>query len=182
MSKKTLYRVLLPVVVLGLTLTAVAVATGATASKTPKKATIRAEGKEQFKVNKFFKQSFHFHEHKTAIKSGGTITVVDKIGQDHTFSLLKKSDLPRTLKAANSCYDDGKPCITILNAHGGDGGPPTNPLVNVGAAGFDQPGDSVVVPAKSKNTKVQITAKAGAKLYFLCAIHPQMQGEIDVKK
>jgi hypothetical protein len=54
--------------------------------------------------------------------------------------------------------------------------------VNVGAAGFDQPGDSVILAAKSKNTKVQITAKAGTRLYFMCAIHPEMQGEIDVKK
>jgi plastocyanin len=184
MSQKRLHRVLLPVLVLGLALSVVAVAMGAGGAKGPKKATIRAMGKESFKANKFFKQTFHYHGDKVPIASGGTVTIVDKIGQDHTFSLVKRSDLPKTIRAANSCYDPpSSPCINILNAHGGsDNGPPTNPVVNVGGAGFDQAGDSVVVPAKSKNTKVQITAKAGTKLYFLCAIHPQMQGEIDVKK
>src|SRR5436853_5369569 len=103
MSKK-LFRVLVPVLALGLVLTAVAVAGGATASKAPKKAKIMAEGKETFKVNKYFTQTFHYHAHKTAIASGGTITIVDKIGQDHTLSLVSKGNLPKTLRAANGCY------------------------------------------------------------------------------
>src|SRR4051795_2914963 len=126
MPKKTLYRVLLPVVVLGLTLTAVAVATGATASKTPKKATIRAEGKLEFKPNKFFKEAFHYRGHKVPIKSGGTITLVDKIGQDHTFSLVKRSSQPKTIKQANACFEGPGVCGQILGAHGAsETGPPT---------------------------------------------------------
>jgi plastocyanin len=182
MSHKRLTWALLPVLVLGLALTGVA--TGVAASKGPKRATIRALGKQEFKPNKYFKEGYRYQGHKVPIASGGTVTLVDRIGQDHTFSLVKRSDLPKTIKQANSCYDPpSSPCINILNAHGGsDQGPPANPVVDVGAPGFDQPGDSVILAAKSKNTKVQISAKAGTRLYFMCAIHPEMQGEIDVKK
>ncbi len=180
MSKKLL-RVFVPVLALGLALTAVAVAGGATASKAPKKATETADGKVQFKVNKFFKEGYHYHEGKITIASGGTLKLRDKTGEDHTFSLVKKQ--PKTLKAANDCFGPTGVCGQILAAHGGsDNGPPTNPVVNVGADGFDQAGDSVVLPGKSKNTTVKITAKAGTRLKFMCVIHPQMQGEIDVKK
>ena len=66
MSKKALAGAV-PVLALGLALTAVAVAGGATASKAPKKATETAEGKVQFKVNKFFKEGFHYHDGKVTI-------------------------------------------------------------------------------------------------------------------
>ena len=181
MSKK-LYRVLVPVLALAVALTAVAVAGGATASKkAPKKATEMTDGKVQFKVNKFFKEGYHFHEGKITIASGGTLRLIEKTGEDHTFSLVAKQ--PKTLKAANNCFGPTGVCGPILAAHGAtEDGPPTNPLVNVGADGFDQPGDSVILPAKSKNTKVTITAKAGTRLKFMCVFHPQMQGVITVKK
>jgi plastocyanin len=161
----------------------VAVAAGGSASKAPKKATIKADGKLELKVNKYFKEGYHFHKGKVTIASGGTLTLVDKTGEDHTFSIVKKSDAPRTLKQAGTCYEGGA-CAKISQAHGfpDTGGPPTTPLVNVGADGFDQPGDSVVLPGKSKNTKVKVTAKAGTRLHFLCIIHVQMQGDLIVKK
>jgi hypothetical protein len=52
--------------------------------------------------------------------------------------------------------------------------------VNVGGAGFDTPGDSVFFDPKSK-TKIQLTAKKGKTLYFMCIIHPQMQAQIKVR-
>src|SRR5438128_2340320 len=115
MSTK-LFRVLVPVLALGLVLTAVAVAGGATASKAPKTATEMADGKLQFKVNKFFKEGYHYHDGKVVIASGGTLKLRDKTGEDHTFSLVKKQ--PKTLKAANGCFGPNGICGQILGAHG----------------------------------------------------------------
>jgi plastocyanin len=183
MSQKRLYRVLLPALVLCLAFTAVAVAAGGSASKAPKKATIKADGKLELKVNKYFKEGYHYVKGKVVIASGGTITLVDKTGEDHTFSIVKKSDAPKTVNQAGKCFEGGI-CGKIAQSHGfpDAGGPPANPLVNVGADGFDQPGDSVVLPGKSKNTKVKVTAKAGTRLHFMCIIHAQMQGDLLVKK
>jgi hypothetical protein len=54
------------------------------------------------------------------------------------------------------------------------------PLVNVGAAGFDQPGDSIIVPPGGK-VSFDVTADEGTNLNFLCALHPWMQGKFKVR-
>jgi hypothetical protein len=177
-----MFRVLVPVLALGLTLTAVAVAGGATASKAPKTATVRADGKLQFKVNKFFKEGYHYQKGKVVIRSGGTLKIADKTGEDHTFSLVAKKDAPKTIKQVGACFEGGA-CAKVFEAHGfTDNGPPANPVVNVGAPGLDVAGDSLLLAAKSKNTTVNVSAKAGSRLHFMCAIHPEMQGDIIVKK
>jgi hypothetical protein len=49
-----------------------------------------------------------------------------------------------------------------------------------GAAGFDQPGDSILLMDR-KPQKIKITAKKGSTLYFICGLHPWMQGTIKVR-
>ena len=51
---------------------------------------------------------------------------------------------------------------------------------HVGAAGFDQPGDSIFVAPHGKMS-FDVTAPAGTTLHFICAIHPWMQGRIRVR-
>jgi ethanolamine utilization protein EutQ (cupin superfamily) len=53
-------------------------------------------------------------------------------------------------------------------------------LVEAGAEGFDVAGDSIWLPSKGKVT-FKVTAKKGAKLAFVCAVHPWMLAEITVK-
>ena len=49
--------------------------------------------------------------------------------------------------------------------------------MNAGKAGFNQPGDSILIPPGGRTT-VNVT---GARdMYYLCAIHPWMLGKIDV--
>jgi hypothetical protein len=81
-----------------------------------------------------------------------------------------------------NCFGKG-PCDDLAEAHGainpetGEEQDPTTPLVNAGKAGFNQPGDSVLIPPGGKAT-VKVT---GAKnLSYLCAIHPWMLGTVDV--
>jgi hypothetical protein len=51
--------------------------------------------------------------------------------------------------------------------------------VNVGGPGLDQSGDSLLFFA-GESISAEISAAAGTTLYYLCAIHPWMQGSITV--
>ena len=67
---------------------------------------------------------------------------------------------------------------------------PTNPvvhwIVNAGKPGFDVPGDSVAIdeakgaPSGHKRVTVIVSARAGTTLFFMCGLHPWMQGTIHV--
>jgi plastocyanin len=122
----------------------------------------------------------HFTPSDLEVKSGATVKVVDKAktSDPHTISLVKKSDLPKTAKQAFNCAK----CNAIIGSHEvneqtGDIG---KPVVDVGQPGYDAPGDSTVIQPKG-SISFKVTAKKGTTLYYLCAIHPWMQGRIKVK-
>ncbi len=122
----------------------------------------------------------HFAPAKLEVRSGATVTLANKAKTEdpHTISLVKKADLPKTAKQVFNCAT----CNAIIGSHEfneqtGDIG---KPVVDVGQAGYDQPGDSTVIQPKRKIT-FKVTAKKGTTLYYLCAIHPWMQGSIAVK-
>jgi plastocyanin len=121
----------------------------------------------------------HFTPQDLEAKSGATIKLANKAKTEdpHTISLVKKSDLPKTAKQAFNCAT----CNAILGSHEvneqtGDVG---KPVVDVSQPGFDAPGDSAVIAPKQK-ISFKVTAKKGTTLYYLCAIHPWMQGSISV--
>jgi plastocyanin len=155
---------------------ATAVALGASAGSG---ARLTATGGSKFVINKYAQDTAHFAPGAVTIKSGGTLTVKTKGPAPHSFSVVKVTQLPKTTKQIEQC----KVCEALGKAHGADpnsNAPPTKPVVDVGATGIDQAGDSVFLPP-NKSTKLKITAKKGKTLYFMCAIHPWMQGKIQVK-
>ena len=148
---------------------------------TPRNATLTVKGGTIFKPNRFVGDSLRFGSDVTAIKSGGTLTIKDRTRepQPHTFSIVRKSQVPRTARQLERC----KVCGTLGQAHGAPEngeGPPTIPLVDKGAKGFDQAGDSLAFAGRS--AKLKITAKTGRTLNFMCVIHPWMQGKVVVRK
>ena len=122
----------------------------------------------------------HFTPQNLEVKSGATVKVVDKAKTEdpHTISLVKKSDLPKTAKQAFNCAT----CNSILASHEVDeqSGNVGKPVVDSGQPGYDTVGDSMVIMPKGK-ISFKVTAKKGTTLYYLCAIHPWMQGKIKVK-
>jgi plastocyanin len=182
MSRRTFARAAAPALGLAVAVAAVAPAVAAPA---PSKVTLKTVGKAEFKPNRYVKDGMRFNKDVITIKSGGTLSLVDETGQPHSFSLVKKGQLPRTMEQMEGCFGPG-PCDELAVAHGavdpetGEERDPTTPLVDVGKAGFDRPGDSVLIAPKQKG-KVKITAKKGTTLYYICAIHPWMQGKIVVK-
>jgi plastocyanin len=182
MTRRTFARAAAPA--LGL-LVAVAAVAPAVAGAAPSKATLKMVGGMVFEPNRLVGDDMRFNKDVITIKSGGTLSLVDKTGAPHSFSLVKKGQVPRTMKQVDGCFGAG-PCDEVAAAHDaidpetGELREPTKPLVDVGKAGFDRPGDSVVIAPKQKG-KVKITAKKGTTLYFICAVHPWMQGKIVVK-
>lgn len=107
----------------------------------------------------------------------------------HTFSLVTKGSLPKTPKARQSCFTPKHICMAIAKWHGTNGnGPVTKNPVKAGAEGWDtlgsvtKTGDSWFTGEKKAGTSVvePVTAAAGTTIYFLCAIHPWMQGHTEV--
>ncbi len=147
---------------------------------TPRNATLTAKGGTVFKPNRFIGDGMRFGRDVTTMKSGGTLTIRNKTREPHTFSIVRRSQLPRTARQAERCTV----CEAIGKAHGvpeNGEGPPTIPLVDKGARGFSRPGESVVFGPK-ETLKVKITARTGRTLNFMCAIHPWMQGKLAVRK
>jgi plastocyanin len=173
MPRRRLFRALPVVAAVG----AVAAVPAIAATSAPSKATLHTVGKVTFKINRFAQDGSRFDKDVVTIKSGGTLTVADKSGEPHTFSLVTKKQLPKTPNQINNC----QVCNTIGAGHQLDqNGNPTVLTVDPGNDGFNKAGDSqVIVPKKS--VKLKITAKKGTTLYYMCLIHPWMQGKLSVK-
>lgn len=154
----------------------------AASKKAPKKATVTAKSSFKIKPNKFFQDNARFRPGNIVIASGGTLTLrnADK-GEPHTFSIVAKGDVPKGTNKILNCGSPGTICDKIFSGHQPDQqGNPTVPVVNVGAPGVDQAGDSFILNPRSSQ-KVNVTAKKGTTLYFMCGIHGWMQGKIRVR-
>jgi plastocyanin len=143
-----------------------------------KKSEIRIVGGVTVKPNKFVKDDQRFKAGVVTVRSGKSVTYVNKAKtpDPHTISLVDK--LPRTMQQIFGC----EACGAFFEAHEvpeGDG-PPAKPIVDVGEAGFDTAGDSIVVGPGDKGS-FKVTAAKGTTLKYLCAVHPWMQGKIRVK-
>ena len=168
---------------------AVAVAAGSA----PRHTTINAVTSLKVKVNRYIQDGTRWQKDVYDVKSGGTITIVNLAASDgpHTFSVVKRSELPKTAKQILNCQI----CGTIAREHGASqpsgNGPPAPPkflFVENGTGTntpvhVDRPGDSAfIAPVQKAKVTLKVTAKAGTTLYFMCAIHPWMQAKLIVQK
>jgi plastocyanin len=150
----------------------------------PRNVTVKAIGKVTMVPNRSITDSTHFNRDSLTIQTGGRVRLVDETKQPHTWSIVRRSQVPRTLRGVDACFGRG-PCDDLAIAHGainpdtGEEQEPTTPLVNVGKAGFNAPGDSVLIPPDGR-TSVRITASPGSTRYMICAIHPWMQNKVNV--
>lgn len=131
-----------------------------------------------------------------AVVAGDQLEIVSKTNPKqvgpHTFSLVTKGSLPKTRKAMQSCFSPKKICLAIAKWHGFN--PKTEKitknLVKAGPAGWStmgnatgKTGDSWFSGETKKGTHVsqEVTAEAGSTLYYICAVHPEMQGSVKVE-
>ena len=155
------------------------------ASSAPKKNTITETTYIKIKPNRYIQDGLRFKNDVYNIKSGGAITFINTAADEgpHTVTIVKKKDRPTKSIACPICEKLGQ-------AHGADpnsDAPPKFQFLENGVGtdqipSVDRPGDSVLSGEGKKGEKVtfNVTAKKGTTLYFMCIIHPWMQGKIQV--
>jgi hypothetical protein len=138
--------------------------------------------------NRYIQDGLRWNKDVYKIKSGGTMTVINTAAGEgpHTFSVVKKKDLPKNAKEMEKCAI----CQKLGEAHGADpnsDAPPKFPFLENGVGQktpplVDRPGDSGVTGPgkKGESIDLKVTAKPGTKLYFICLIHPWMQAVLNV--
>jgi hypothetical protein len=171
---------------LGVSGVAVAAKTGAAPAKT----TIKVSQKVKMKPNRYIQDGLRWDKDVYHVRSGGTLKIVNTVATEgpHTFSVVKKSQLPRTAAQVNNC----KICQKIAQEHGvtDPNDPNAQPQFQYVENGVgqntppnvDRPGDSGVTGQgrKGESITLPVTAKKGTTLYFMCAIHPWMQAKVIV--
>jgi hypothetical protein len=142
----------------------------------------------------------HIEEVKGALKfvapatvtQGDQLEVVNetdphKVGP-HTFSLVTKGSIPKTPSARKSCFTPKHICLSISIWHGFNQKTEKisiNPA-EAGPEGWSTPGsttkkgDSWFTGEKKGGSFSQQVTAAPQTLYFMCAIHPWMHGQITV--
>jgi plastocyanin len=139
-------------------------------------ASVTIGGTEHFTPNALVNSTFHFRPGPIMVRSGDPITFTNTTGDPHTISVVKEGDLPTTIGQVFECGAPGTICDTIFQN-----------LVP-GLTTLSKPYDTVTVGQQGgdpffgpDHITVTITAPSGSTLHYMCAIHPWMQGTINVK-
>jgi plastocyanin len=139
--------------------------------------TVQTKGDTTFVPNAKVMSTLKFAPGHVVVNSGDTLTLqhADKTQDPHTLSVVNADELPTTvdevLFACEVCGD----VFSLI------GQPTTSVFINAPGTeqGIDGRLDTLwVLPGES--VSAQVTAPAGSTLPYLCAIHPWMQGEIEV--
>ncbi len=148
---------------------------------------VETRGGTDFIQNKIIFSTLNFYPGEITVNQGDEITFkfADQDTEPHTATFVSQEDLPDSVEEVFGCA----PCeVALVNHFGGQfpedegEGPPQvpNPLLDEGAEGLDSPGDSLwFFPGES--VSAQVSAPPGTTLYYVCAIHPWMQGSIIVQ-
>jgi len=144
--------------------------------------TVKTEGGEEFVPNAKIMSNLKFAPGNLTVASGETLTLdhADRTDEPHTLSIVNAGEVPGDLDAVFSCGEPGTVCDDVFTAFGSE--PSSSLFVNGPGTGSGIDGrlDSLfVLPGDSISATV--TAPSGSTLYFICAIHPWMQGTINVK-
>lgn len=144
--------------------------------------------KPEFKINRYVQTTLRWDKDSYTVKSGGTLHIVNLAADEgpHTFTVVAKKDMPRTLGQLFNCNI----CNKLAKAHGANprsDAPPKFQFLENGVGAktppkVNQPGDSGVTGQgkKGESIDLKVTAPAGTKLYFVCLIHPWMQAVVNV--
>jgi plastocyanin len=129
-----------------------------------------------------------------SVTVGDQLEIVNKTNPrqvgPHTFSLVTKGSLPKTPKARKGCFAPKHICLAIAIWHGFN--PKTEQITKnpakAGPAGWSTAGNATGKKGdswfsgekKGGHISQEVTAEAGTTLYYMCAVHPWMQGKVNV--
>jgi plastocyanin len=141
--------------------------------------TVRIIGDEKFVPNAMIMATLRFSPGPLAVESGDSVTWSNETDEPHTITIVDAADVPTSVGEVFGCTAPGGACFPALIGHSTN--PPTLVLGGGadGTAGLDGVGDSLLV-FPDETISAPVTAPAGTRLDYLCAIHPWMIGSIDV--
>jgi hypothetical protein len=134
-----------------------------------------------------------FFEGPDSVESGAKLKVENntnpRIIGPHTFSVVERSALPKGLEEKRECGRLQRICGEIAQAHEADPqtGQVGEPNVDEGKKGWDKPtthksfGDSWFTQKNGERESREVSADGGENLWFICAVHPQMQTKVEVR-
>ena len=129
-----------------------------------------------FKAGKGVTDNQRFAPRNVTVQKGDKVVLRNraKTEDPHSLSIVRRRDVPDSF--------DCPVCQSFFAAHevNEETGDVGKPVVDVGAAGFEQPGDSIVINPGAK-VSFRVTADEGENLNFICAVHPWMQGKFKVR-
>jgi hypothetical protein len=182
-------RLIAGAVTLGFALSATGVAVAAKTSAAPATTTIKVSQKLVMKPNRYIQDGLKWNKDVYHVRSGGTLHIVNTVATEgpHTFSVVKKNQLPRTAAQTFNCRICNK-IAQELGANPND--PNSQPQFQYAENGVgtntppnvDRPGDTGLTGQgkRGESIDLKVTARKGTTLYFLCAIHPWMQAKVIV--
>jgi plastocyanin len=175
-------------VLIGATAALIVAAMAGPASAAPvPAATVEVRGGDILQPGQFIKNNFRFVPRNIAVSSGDVVRWVDRdrsAEEPHTVTIGRRSDLPQNIAQLEACFEPGALCAETIEAHdpGSDFAPPFNIRVNRGRPGLNTRGDSLLFAGPfAQAIRGRVTAPAGTNLFYLCVIHPWMQGRIAVQ-
>jgi plastocyanin len=175
-------------VLIGATAALIVAAMAGSASAAPAPAaTVEVRGGDILQPGQFIKNNFRFVPRNIAVSSGDVVRWVDRdrsAEEPHTVTIGRRSDLPQNIAQLEACFEPGALCAETIEAHdpGSDFAPPFNIRVNRGRPGLNTRGDSLLFAGPfAQAIRGRVTAPAGTNLFYLCVIHPWMQGRIAVQ-
>ena len=177
-----------------LTAVAVPVAIAGGSRSTCAGATVKVTDHMKFVINQYAQNGMRFSPATVSVNAGCRLTFTfaapDQQKEAHSLSIVSRTDLPKTTAQMENCTICGRIGAKHVE-HPGTPPGPTNPIVhwiaNVGKPGLDAPGDSIAIsqgkgaPAGHRSIGILVSAPKGTVLYFMCGLHPWMQGKIVVK-
>lgn len=172
--------------------TAVAVAGAGALSAAPTSAQKYSGGPKPITIKAVLKGKTPKYKGPSKVQRGAKLTVLNdsdprKIGP-HTWSLVKKSQLPKSKKEQKDCGRNlSGVCGRIAKAHKVDleTFEVRRPNVDVGKKkawdrSFGRKGDSFYSETEGETHTRKVKAKVGSKLTFFCAVHPEMSKTLKV--
>jgi hypothetical protein len=123
------------------------------------------------------------------VREGGRLVFVNRTDPEqvgpHTFSLVRKSEVPQTGKQRRRCFRGDNVCARIAQAHRFE--PPgtiNRPDVDRGAEGWDKrfgrSGDTYYTEKRGDAEGREVAVDGGGNLWFMCAVHPEMVRRVHV--
>jgi len=149
--------------------------------------TVKIIGKTVFQPNALIGETFRFSPGSITVRRGEEVAWLNRTGQPHTVTVVPRRMVPDTLAEMNRCEGCGFALGHLTDPDNPESSGIKDVRLDRGRAGFNTQGDSLFVSPRQRSTArfsqrqtARITANAGRTLYYICAIHPWMQGNIHV--